>query len=79
MSDLAALRPSLSIALVLILMPGCANPTGPGSITSFQSIIAHRALWRAQRLTDYSYTYQFWAFNRFAGQPLRFVVIPFVQ
>jgi hypothetical protein len=61
----------VSIAPLLILMSACANPTGPGSITSFQSIIAHRALWRAQNLTDYSYTYQFWAFNRLAGQPLQ--------
>jgi len=67
----AIVRPSLSIAPVLILMSACANPTGPSSITSIQSIIAHRALWRAQSLTDYSYTYQFWAFNRFAGQPLQ--------
>ena len=67
----AIIRPSLSVVLVLIMMSACANPTGPGSITSFQNIIAHRALWRAQNLTDYSYTYQFWAFNRFAGQPLQ--------
>ena len=71
----AIVRRSLPIAPVLIVMSACANPTAPGtapgSIPSFQSIIAHRALWRAQNLTDYSYTYQFWAFNRFAGQPLQ--------
>src|SRR5713101_3204002 len=53
------------------LMVACSSPTSP---TSVQSISAHRALWEGQRLTNYSYTYQFAAFTAFANQPLRLEV-----
>jgi uncharacterized protein DUF6174 len=65
---------SLFIALAPIVMTACADSSGPPSITYIHSISAHRAQWRAQSLPDYSYTYQFWAFNRFAGQALRLEV-----
>ena len=65
---------SLSVAVALSVIPACANLSGPPVITYIRSITAHRAQWQAQNLKDYSFTYQFWAFNRFAGQPLRLEV-----
>lgn len=53
-----------SVAAVL----ACSNPTEP---TSVLNILAHRAEWTNQQLANYSYTYQFAAFNAFAYQPLR--------
>ncbi len=62
-----------TICLVpLALLTACANHTG--SLLSVQTVLEHRAMWEAQGLTSYSYTYEFWAFNRFAGQPLRLEV-----
>lgn len=62
-----------SVCLVpLAILIACSNPTS--SVLSVPIVLQHRAVWEAQHLTSYSYTYQFWAFNRFAGQPLKLEV-----
>lgn len=49
----------------------CSNPAGPGSV---QNILAQRAIWKDQGIANYSYIYQFHAFNALADQPLRLEV-----
>jgi hypothetical protein len=49
----------------------CSSPSGP----RFSSILLHQATWHAQKLVNYSYTYEFHAFNSLADQPLRLEVI----
>ena len=68
---LSRLRGTVAGVSLGVLALACSNPTAP---TSARSILAHRAVWVGQRLTNYSYTYQFHAFNAFADQPLRLEV-----
>jgi uncharacterized protein DUF6174 len=68
---LLRLRGSVARGSLAVLALACSNPAAP---TSVQSILAHRAVWVGQGLTNYSYTYQFHAFNAFADQPLRLEV-----
>ena len=56
------------VAGSLAALIACSNPTEPTSVTN---ILAHRAEWTNQKPANYSYTYQFAAFNAFAYQPLR--------
>ena len=53
------------------LILACSSPTSP---TSVPSILAHRAVWDSHRLANYSYTYEFYAFDALANQPLRLEV-----
>lgn len=62
---------AIAVGSLAILAVGCSTPTGP---TPVQGILAHRAAWQAQHLVNYSYTYEFYAFNALANQPLRLVV-----
>lgn len=64
---LAYLRRSVAVGGLAALILACSSPTGP----SVLNIFAHRALWKAQHLTNYAYTYQFYAFHPLANQPLR--------
>ena len=68
---LSHLRGSVAVGSLAALILGCSSPTGP---TSVQNILAHRAVWKGQGFANYSYTYQFEAFNAFANRPLRLEV-----
>ena len=63
---------STACLVPLAILTACSNATG--SLLPEQIILEHRAVWEGQRLTSYSYTYEFWAFNRLAGQPLQLEV-----
>ena len=65
------LRRSVAVASLAALILACSSSTGPASV---ESVIVHQAMWKDQKLTNYSYTYQFRAFNAFANQPLRLEV-----
>ena len=73
-SSRSAFRISLLYGVLLTVMAACSSSTSPGSVMSFEQILAHRAVWRAQGLTDYSFTYQFTSFNALANQPLQLEV-----
>ena len=62
-------RRPIVIVVLAALVGACADPTGSG--TSIQNILLHRAVWSRQSIHDYSYTYEFAAFNRFAYHPLQ--------
>ena len=60
---------SAAMACLAIFLAACSNPSSPR--VSVQTVLAHQAIWRGQGLHNYSYTYEFVAFNRFANQPLQ--------
>ena len=64
---LSQVRGSLAAGSLAALI-SCSNPTEP---TSVLNILANRAEWTRRKPANYSYTYQFAAFNAFANQPLR--------
>jgi len=68
---ISQVRGSIAVGGLAAFLLACSSPTGP---TSLRSILAHRALWNEQKLTSYSFTYQFSAFNGLANQPLRMEV-----
>ena len=62
------------IALLAGPLVACHAPTSPSGIITNPTpdqIVAQRAVWASHGLTDYSYTYEFFAFNAVAFQPIR--------
>ncbi len=64
------------VAGLAVCLAACQAPTSPTTIVnpSADDIRAHRAVWASHGLTNYSYTYEFSAFNAFADQPIRLQV-----
>jgi Family of unknown function (DUF6174) len=64
------------VAVFTLDLIACHAPTSPTTVLDPGpgDILAHRALWASHGLLDYSYTYEFSAFNAFANQPLRLQV-----
>jgi hypothetical protein len=68
---LSYLRGSVAMGSLAALILACSTPTDQASQGS---ILVHRAMWKAQNLANYSYTYEFYAFNFYAEKPLRLEV-----
>jgi hypothetical protein len=67
---LARARGCIAVGSLAASILACSSPTDP----SAPNILAHRAVWNSQNLVNYSYTYEFHAFNSLADQPLRVAV-----
>lgn len=61
----------VALAVLAAFIAACSSSTGP---TSVLNIRAHQAAWNGQKFMNYSYTYEFSAFNALANQPLRLEV-----
>ena len=67
---------NVCVAVIGSSLVGCHAPTSPPSIVNPtpNDVLAYRVMWASHNLTNYSYIYEFQAFNAYAGHPIRLEV-----